>query len=175
VIVGARQADAGGHFRGQAYIYYGGPAMDNVAEVTLSGAADNYNLGCSVSGARDVNGDGYADVIVGADQASAGGTDRGEAYIYYGGPAMDNIADVTLSGAADGDYFGTAVSSAGDMNQDGYNDVIVGAFSANAGGTGRGEAYIYYGGAAMDNIADATFSGVEDGGYFGISVSGAKP
>ena len=51
----------------------------------------------------------------------------GRAYIYFGGASMDNIADVTMTGEAAGDNFGISVSTAGDVNGDGYSDVIVGA------------------------------------------------
>ena len=60
---------------------------------------------------------------------TAGGTDAGRAYIYFGGASMDNTADVILTGAAAGDYFGYSVSTAGDVNGDGYADVIVGAYA----------------------------------------------
>jgi hypothetical protein len=175
VIVGAWGA-AGGTNRGQAYIYYGGSSMDNIADVTFSGAADNDYFGTSVSGAGDVNGDGYADVIVGALYADVGGINRGQAYIYYGGASMNPTptADVTISGAADNDNLGISVSGAGGVNGDGYADVIVGAYSADAGGTDRGQAYIYYGGASMDNTADVTISGAADNDRLGNSVSGGK-
>jgi hypothetical protein len=78
----------------------------------MSGAAYNDYFGRSVASAGDVNGDGYADAIVGAHYADAGGTNRGQAYIYYGGSSMDATADVTMSGAADNDYLGFSVASA---------------------------------------------------------------
>ena len=67
-------------------------------------------------------------MIVGADNNDAGGSDAGRAYIYFGGAIMNNTADVTLTGAAAGDKFGHSVSTAGDVNGDGYSDVIVGAY-----------------------------------------------
>ncbi len=173
VIVGANGADAGGTDKGQAYIYYGGSSMNNTADVTFSGATDYDYLGWSVSSAGDVNGDGYNDVIVGALYADAGGTDKGQAYIYYGGASMDNTADVTFSGGTNNDGLGYSVSSAGDVNGDGYNDVIVGAYLANADGTDKGQAYIYYGGSSMNNTADVTFSGEISNDYLGYSVSSA--
>ena len=142
-IIGATFASGGGTKRGEAYIYYGGSSMDNIADVTFTGGADSDELGCSVSSAGDVNGDGYNDVIIGAWKVDAGDTDTGEAYIYYGGIPMDSTADITFQGGANSDYFGFSVSSAGDVNGDGYKDIIVGAWCADAGGTDRGEAYLY--------------------------------
>ena len=170
VIVGAYQNDAGGADAGRAYIYFGGASMNNTADVTLTGAAASDNFGISVSTAGDVNGDGYSDVIVGANFNDAGGSNAGRAYIYFGSASMNNIADVTLTGANASDYFGRSVSSTGDVNGDGYSDVIVGAYLNDAGGADAGRAYIYFGGASMNNTADVTLTGAAAGDWFGWSV-----
>jgi len=164
VIVGAH-----GYFSstGRAYIYFGGTSMNNIADVTMTGEAINNIFGVSVSTAGDVNGDGYADVIVGAYVYSSF---TGRAYIYFGGSAMNNIADVTMTGEAVNNYFGASVSTAGDVNGDGYADVIVGA-EGYASNTGR--AYIFFGGSAMNNVADVTMTGQATSNYFGFSVSTA--
>src|SRR3989339_1212776 len=73
---------------------------------------------------------------------------------------MNNTADVTFTGVAAADDFGIDVASAGDVNGDGYNDVIVGAYLAGVGDIG--EAYIYYGGVSMNNTADVTFTNAAD-------------
>ncbi len=99
---------------------------DAIRERFFTGAAAFDNFGHSVAPAGDVNGDGYSDVIAGAPYNGAGGTGVGQAYVYFGGASMDNTADVTLTGAAAGDYFGYSVAPAGDVNGDGYSDVIVG-------------------------------------------------
>ena len=67
-------------------------------------------------------------MIVGAYRNDAGGSDAGRAYIYFGGVGMDNTADVILTGATANDWFGISVSTAGDVNGDGYSDVIVVGF-----------------------------------------------
>jgi len=152
---------------GRAYIYFGGEAMDNVADVAMTGGAIGNYFGSSVSSAGDVNSDGYADVIVGADQYSTG---TGRAYIFFGGAAMDNAADVTMTGEATNNYFGFPVSSAGDVNGDGYADVIIGAYGYSSN-TGR--VYIYFGGSAMDNVADVAMTGEATDNSFGRSVSSA--
>ncbi len=168
VMVGARWNDTGGGDAGQAYIYYGGTNMDNTADVVLTGAAAEDLFGNSVSSAGDVNNDGFDDVIVGAWWNDAGGWAAGQAYIYFGGKSMDSVADVILTGAGPGYYFGFSVSGAGDMNNDGYDDVIVGASSNDSG-----RAYIYYGAASMDNTAEVVLTGSATGDYFGRSVSDA--
>jgi hypothetical protein len=173
VIVGAQFNDAGGGSAGRAYIYFGGASMDTTPDVTLTGAAISDGLGCSVASAGDVNGDGFSDVVVGAQGNDAGGTNAGSASLYFGGASMNNTADVTLLGAAASDGFGGSVASAGDVNDDGYNDVIVGAALNDAAGSNAGRAYIYFGGASMDNAADVTLTGAAAGDNFGYSVANA--
>ena len=172
VIVGAPYNSAGGSYAGRAYLFFGGAAMDSSPDVILTGEAANDYLGYSVSGAGDVNNDGYADVIVGAIGNDAGGANAGRAYIFFGGTAMDSTADVIFTGEAAGDYFGGSVSGAGDVNNDGYGDVIVGARGNDAGGANAGRAYIYFGGASTDSTADVIFTGAAATDLFAYSVSG---
>jgi hypothetical protein len=171
VIIGAYQYDFGGvEDRGQAYIFYGGVSMNGSLDVAMVGEARSDCLGYSVSSAGDVNGDGYCDVIVGTPKKDTSGVDFGKAYVYYGGASMNNGPDVTMAGEAAYDYFGTSVSSAGDVNGDGYCDVIVGAPYNDVGGTDSGEAYIFYGGSSMNNIPDVTMPGEWANDQFGWSV-----
>ncbi|MEO6695147.1 MAG: FG-GAP-like repeat-containing protein [Ignavibacteria bacterium] len=164
VIVGAGQYSSN---TGRAYIYFGGSSMNNVSDVIMNGEAANYYFGQSVSGAGDVNGDGYADVIVGANRYSGF---PGRAYIYFGGSSMNNIADVIMTREVTGDYFGISVSGAGDVNGDGFADVIIGAVGVYPL---NGKAYVYFGEAAMNNTADVIMTGEATNNDFGVSVSTA--
>jgi hypothetical protein len=177
VIVGAYGYD--GRY-GRAYIFYGGPGMDTTADVTFTGETSidtiNFDFGASVASAGDVNGDGYSDVIIGARGYL---TNTGRVYIFYGGASISDkdlsagaTADVTLTGGTTGDALGASVSSAGDVNGDGYSDVIIGARGYSAGNT-TGRAYIYYGGTTMDGTADVTLTGETTSNYFGYSVASA--
>jgi hypothetical protein len=165
VIVGASVYNSS---MGRAYIFFGGDVMNNVADVIMTGEFTTNQFGRSVSGAHDLNGDGYSDVVVGASGYS---TATGRAYVYYGGSPMNNVADVIMTGEAATNSFGIAVSNAGDVNRDGYNDVIIGApgFSASTG-----KAYIFFGGASMNNVADVTMIGEAAANNFGTSVASAR-
>ena len=172
VVVGALENDAAGSEAGAAYVLYGGVSPDATADLTLTGKAANHYFGCSVATAGDVDGDGYDDVIVGAQRDAADGTNAGRAYVFYGGGSPDSIADRTLTGETPGDYFGYSVGTAGDVNGDGYADVFVGAPYNDAGGEDAGRVYVFYGGPA-DSTADVTLSGAEAGERFGRSAGTA--
>ncbi|MBK8982004.1 MAG: FG-GAP repeat protein [Ignavibacteria bacterium] len=164
VIVGAYGYSS---YTGRVYLYFGGPSMNNVADVTMTGEATFNYFGNSVSSAGDVNGDGYSDVIIGAYAYSSS---TGRVYIYFGGASMDNIADVTITGQATGNRLGISVSSAGDMNGDGYSDLIVGVSGYSSF---TGSAYIYFGGESLDTTAYVTMTGETINNSFGYSVSTA--
>jgi hypothetical protein len=109
-------------------------------------------FGLSVGTAGDVDGNGYADVIVGAPFYDNGETDEGQASVYYGSatglnPAPAWTAEIDQAEA----LFGFSVGTAGDVNNDGYADVIVGAYQYDVTGTqtltDAGRAYVYYGSA----------------------------
>jgi hypothetical protein len=157
VLVGAFLHGSGA---GSAYVFLGGSgAFDATADGTVSGVAANDWLGISVASAGDVNGDGFADIVVGAEGNDAGGIGAGQAYVYYGSASdtLDPTPDGTLTGAAAGDTFGRSVASAGDVNGDGFSDVVVGAFLANGVVADVGRAYVYLG------AATATFDATADG------------
>nr|WP_248285318.1 FG-GAP-like repeat-containing protein [Alteriqipengyuania abyssalis] len=125
----------------------------------------NYNLaGSAVSNAGDINGDGFDDLIVGAPQGSDGGSYAGEAYVIFGsasgfgtsvgGRQVIDLTTLTsaqgfiIQGDAASDAAGVSVSSAGDINGDGYEDLIVGAKAGDDGGSYAGEAYVIFGSAS---------------------------
>jgi hypothetical protein len=137
LIVGAYGNDAGGERAGRAYVYSGCTAL--LLEVFTGEAARDY-LGWSVSGAGDVNNDGYADLIAGAPGNDGGGVDAGRAYVYSG--RSGNVLGM-FTGEAAGDQFGLSVSGAGDVNNDGYAEFIVGAPYNDAAGDAAGRAYVY--------------------------------
>jgi hypothetical protein len=162
VILGAFNSGSG-----SAYIYLGGSVMDPIPDILFTGENTSDSYGASVSSAGDINNDGFDDIIVGASRYNG---QIGRAYIYYGHSSMDNSADMTLSPQGLANLFGTSASSAGDVNNDGYDDIIVSARSNNYF---RGRVYIYYGGNIMDDVADVILNGENSYDSFGISVSKA--
>ena len=121
------------------------------AEVTIQGAAAYDLSGCSVSGAGDVNGDGIDDLIIGARAQRR--FNAGASYVVFGTdqgfPATIDLAtddDLTIQGAAACDCSGFSVSGAGDVNGDGIDDLIIGAFGADPNGRyGAGASYVVFG------------------------------
>jgi hypothetical protein len=169
VIVGAYGASpAGVPAAGAAYAYSG---LDGSLLYQWSGSIVDDNFGSIVSGAGDVNGDGFDDVIIGAEGASVGAlTNVGAAYVYSG---ADGAQLYMWNGVDNNDKFGASVSDAGDVNADGFNDVILGAPQAHSGGiSDTGLAFVYsgadgsilyqmHGADAYDNLG-ASVSGVGD-------------
>ncbi|UCG70993.1 MAG: FG-GAP repeat protein, partial [Thermoplasmata archaeon] len=96
----------------------------------------------------------------------------GKAYIYYGGSSVDDTPDVNLTGEAEGDKFGYSVSYAGDMDEDGAPDVIIGVpFWDNGATTDCGQILVFRGGSSMDTTADYVHNGTQANEHFGWSVS----
>ncbi len=195
IIVGATGADPSNrNGAGSSYVILGkasGFGSIELASLSTSqgfridGAVAGDGFGFSVSGAGDVNGDGFADVIVGAYQADpAGRNSAGSSYIVFGqasGFATVDLASLAASqgfridGAVAGDSFGSSVSGAGDVNGDGFADLIIGA-------RGAGSNYVIFGKAAGFSTIDlASLSasqgfriyGAAAGSDLGISVAGA--
>ena len=113
---------------------------------TVTWVAANTDYGFSVSTAGDVNGDGYSDVIIGADRFDGGQIDEGRAFLFLG-QATGLSTTYTWSKESDqtGARFGYSVSTAGDVNGDGRADVIVGAPYYDNGQVDEGGAWVYHG------------------------------
>jgi hypothetical protein len=148
VIVGANEYDNGQNNEGAAFVYHGGVGgIGATPAIILESNQAEARLGVDLAGAGDVNGDGYADVIVGVSRYDNGQNDEGVAFVYYGGPGGLNATPaVTLEADQAGAFFGHGATGAGDVNGDGYADVIVGALYYSNGQSNEGAAFVYHGG-----------------------------
>jgi hypothetical protein len=172
ILIGARDAETNGNTgSGRCYVVYGSAALPAViplatlgaAGVTINGIGFSDIAGHSVAGPGDVNDDGFDDLLIGAPGAGhAGPSFAGETYIVYGSntlPALLELSSlavsggVTINGIASSDQNGTMVAAAGDVNNDGYMDILTGApladpFAKNL----AGRAAIVYGGPALSSV-----------------------
>ncbi len=168
VVVGAYGVSSN---TGRAYVYLGragGLGPSPATTLIGPGGAGGY-FGNSVASAGDVNGDGFADVVVGAHRVSG---DSGAAYVYFAGVGGLAPAPATVLVGRDGPggQFGVSVASAGDVNGDGYSDIIIGSWGASSA---IGAAHVYLGSATGPAATPASSYAGADGinGRFGCSVS----
>ncbi len=179
-LVGAPYGGLGEGGEGLVYLFAGsasGPSLLNTFQVNDNGA----HFGYSVSWAGDVNGDGYDDIMAGAPDWGGFGSPfyipvQGLARVYHGGPnGPDDTADWSLSGGQTASSFGFSVAGLGDVNGDGYADVMVGAPHWDPGiiDTNNGKVYCYLG-SATGLATSPTWEAVGAGGgdLFGSWVAG---
>ena len=169
VVVGAPRFSNGEENEGAVFVYYGSPSgLDTSPSWIMEGNQAHAFFGASVSTAGDVNKDGYADVVVGASYYDEGETNEGKIFVYLGSASgLAKTPYFTAQSDQVNAFFGKSVSSAGDVNHDGFGDIVVGAPGYDHGQTNEGRAYLYlgtYGGMTQaaawtgeSNQADASF------------------
>ncbi|GDX83635.1 hypothetical protein LBMAG42_54460 [Deltaproteobacteria bacterium] len=181
VLIGAPYVSNGTDRGGAAYMVFGSPTPSSMS---LAGAVQytsdrNSDAGRSVAAGGDVDGDGCDDQLVGADLHDGGGSGAGGAYLIVGGSTAASAslsAAVTYTGEASLDYAGLAVAGAGDVDGDGYADILVGAFGNDDGGAEAGAAYLILGAAspASASLSSAVqYTGENGGDNAGVSLSRA--
>lgn len=142
VVIGSFRP-AGDPFPGYACVLFGGEDMDSVPDLVLPGFKAYDHFGSAVSGG-DLNGDGFSDLIIGAD-----GDDR--IYIYMGGTTPDSIPDFVIEGGDECPGIGCKLATAGDVNGDGFSDFVA------AGQAVSVCVQVHYGGTEFDTVPDALF------------------
>ena len=191
ILIGATGNDDGGDFTGQTYLIFGkasGWAMDtnlSASDASFWGENQGGQSGSSVAGAGDFNGDGYDDILIGAHLDDDGGTEAGQTYLIFGkssGWTMDtnlSTSDASFWGESSGDHSGFSVAGGGDVNDDDYDDILIGAWFNDKGGTDAGQTYLIFGkssGWTMDanlSDSDASFWRECQAAHSGHSVAGA--
>jgi formylglycine-generating enzyme required for sulfatase activity len=177
VIIGADEYDAGQADEGAAFVFLGGAAgmpdgTPATAAARLESDAPGGRLGSSVSGAGDVDKDGYDDVIVGGELTGA-------ALVFHGGASgVPSGSPATADTVLDLVGNSVRVSGAGDVDGDGYDDVVVGSPFYAAGQSLEGAAFVFHGSAvgipdADPSTAHAMIQSDQASAFLGTSVSGA--
>jgi hypothetical protein len=206
ILIGAPFADPGGDsYAGESYVVFGKAggfgasldlaSLDGTNGFRLDGIDARDVSGRSVASAGDVNGDGFDDILIGANGADPGGDSAaGETYVVFGKAggfgasldlaSLDGTNGFRLDGIEIGDFSGFYVASAGDVNGDGFDDILIGAYRGDPGGdTDAGESYVVFGkgggfGASLDLASlDGTngfrLDGIGASDYSGFSVASA--
>ncbi len=181
LLVGAPYYDGGQSDEGRVFLYLGSPDGPSAAPAWFAeGERTNAYLGACVATAGDVNGDGYDDILVGAYGYSAGFAGEGAAFAWYGsasglGPmGVPNNADWRAVSGQAGAALGLALATAGDINSDGCDDVIVGGYGYDNGQTDEGRVWVYHGTASgLSPGAAWTAESNQSGACFGYAVATA--
>jgi len=176
ILIGAPGASEGA---GAAYLFHGplaGTRSVNLADVTLVGEAAGDRAGSALAFAGDVDGDGRPDMLVGAPGSDKGGEDSGAVYLMTAeldGTTSLAVADATVVGAA-GDEAGSAIAGGGDVNQDGFSDILLGVSGDDEAGVDAGAAWLFHGPISGDypcDAGDTWFVGEHAGDGAGTSVA----
>jgi hypothetical protein len=147
IIIGAPRYSNGQDNEGAVFVYYGSPdGLKKEYSWITEGQQANAFFGTSVSSAGDVNKDGYADIIIGSHFYDNGETNEGKVFVYLG--SASGLAKEPVWTAESNQVsanFGKSVTAAGDINKDGYSDILIGAPNFDNGQNNEGRAFLYLG------------------------------
>ncbi len=188
IVVGARWADPNGPLSGQSYVIYGVSSMPAVIELSAVNGANGFKVngvstddfaGSSLSDAGDVNSDGFADIIFSQYRSDQNGNFSGQVYVLYGASSLPAVFELSamngtngfrVNGSTADDLLGRGLNNAGDVNDDGFDDILVAADGADVHGTNSGRSHVVYGGSLLPAVIEvSTLDGTNGFTMHGIS------
>ncbi|MCI5043696.1 MAG: hypothetical protein MRY72_03275 [Aquisalinus sp.] len=206
-LVGAPRTGEGTNVSGSVYVIFGREGsyqstlelseLDSSIGFAINGidqSPTSDQTGSNISSAGDINGDGIADIIIGAPRATVNGkVNAGQAFVVFGSStgfnsdlelsSLDGTNGFRVEGLDQGDLLGSSVSSLGDVNDDGVDDFVIGAPQADSNGSLAGEVYIIYGSTGgfsanlrldlLNENTGLTITGSQSGERFGTTSSDA--
>ena len=175
VIVQERGAQRDGRVAGAVYLYLGSPSgLQSRPAWTRIGPGDHTGFGDGLAGIGDVNGDGYDDVAIGETVADSSYTEEGAVYVFLGGPnGLSAQPQRVIHGGAVKAHLGWSVRRAGDVNHDGYADLLVGLPYRSGRSRENGEVRLYLGGPGGIAAQPVwTRDGDQESEIYGQEVSG---
>ena len=145
------------------------------AEVTLlaawEGGQAGEQFGVALAIGGDLDQDGRVDLAVGASANDEAGDNAGKLSLFLGRSNPSAVPDLEIYGDPDS-FFGSAVAFVPDVNGDGFDELLVGAYRHPGEGPVAGRAYLFLGGDPVDAVADLVLTGPGEGSYFGRAVAG---
>lgn len=191
VMVATNYGNAGGSNSGTIYVVFGRAAgwdtaldlgaMTGTEGFVIAGADVEDLAGISISRAGDVNADGFADIIIGANKADPHGNNSGAAYVVFGKASgfgaldlsdLDGTNGFKIFGGGTEAWAGRSVAAAGDVNGDGIDDILVGAPYAYGGGGSRGTAYVIFGQGTPVNFVGGVGDDTQSGSLIADDLQG---
>jgi len=164
-IVGAYYSSPDGkNTAGKAYIFKGGPVIAPVPHEVLKGEVEKGWFGFAIGSIYDITGDTIPDFAISAPRAN-----EGRVYIYSGKDFARPF--LTLKGAFQKDLFGYSISSCGDQNGDGINDIIIGSPYNSENGYHSGKAEVFFTGKGLDNLSDTRVLGGAENAENGYAIN----
>jgi hypothetical protein len=161
ILIGAERNDEGGLGAGQTYLFFGKSNgwsqemncfLANASFIGEPPIISGWDLsGRKIAYAGDINGDDYDDILIGAEGNDDGGSSAGQVYLFFGkssGWSIDlncSNANASFLGERDLDRLGSSIGSAGDINEDGFDDILIGATGNDEAGSGSGRVYLFFG------------------------------
>jgi hypothetical protein len=194
LILGAYNSDGGGTQTGSTYLFFGdtasagGALSATAADAEFIGESSGDKSGTGSASAGDIDGNGRPDLLVNASNNSENGSRAGKTYLFTDGSiggggtfSMSSaLADDSFLGEAADDISGHAVASAGDVDNDGLDDILISAYKNSDSASTAGKTYLFFGrnlqGSSTPtdlSTADVTFSGINAGDSSGCAVAGA--